>query len=83
MHKDSPDLIAARKVADHLKTNHHEILFTFEEGLKLIPEVIFHIETYDVTSIRASTPMVFLSRGAKKFITVVLSGEGSDEMFGG
>jgi len=83
MHKDSPDLIAARKVADYLKTNHHEILFTFEEGLKLIPEVIYHIETYDVTSIRASTPMVFLSRGAKKFITVVLSGEGSDEMFGG
>jgi asparagine synthase (glutamine-hydrolysing) len=81
--KDSPDLKAARKVADHLKTIHHEVIFDFEEGLKMIPEVIKHIETFDVTSIRASTPMLILSREAKKYITVTLSGEGADEMFGG
>ncbi|CAM4224395.1 asparagine synthase B [Gillisia limnaea] len=82
--KDAPDLIAARKVAKFLKTEHHEIHFTVEEGIEIIKKLIWHLETYDVTSIRASTPMYFLSKAiSEKGIKVVLSGEGADEIFGG
>ncbi len=80
----APDLIAARKAADFLGTVHHEYVFTVQEGLDAIPEVIFHLETYDVTTVRASTPMYLLSRKIKAMgVKMVLSGEGSDEIFGG
>jgi asparagine synthase (glutamine-hydrolysing) len=71
-------------VANHLGTVHHEIHFTVQEGLDAIRDVIYHIETYDVTTIRASTPMYLMSRKIKAMgIKMVLSGEGSDEVFGG
>jgi asparagine synthase (glutamine-hydrolysing) len=80
----SPDLAAARKVADHIGTVHHEINFTVEEGLDAICDVIYHIETYDVTTVRASTPMYLLARVIKSMgVKMVLSGEGADEIFGG
>jgi len=80
----SPDLKAAQAVADHLGTVHHEIHFTVQEGLDAIRDVIYHIETYDVTTIRASTPMYLMSRKIKAMgIKMVLSGEGADEVFGG
>ncbi len=80
----SPDLAAARKVADHIGTIHHEIHFTVQEGLDAIRDVIYHIETYDVTTVRASTPMYLLSRVIKSMgVKMVLSGEGADEVFGG
>lgn len=80
----SPDLIAARKVANHLSTIHHEIKFTIQEGLDAIRDVIYNVETYDVTTIRASTPMYLMARVIKSMgIKMVLSGEGSDELFGG
>jgi len=80
----SPDLAAARKVADHLGTVHHEVHFTVQEGLDAIRDVIYHIETYDVTTVRASTPMYLLARVIKSMgIKMVLSGEGADEVFGG
>jgi asparagine synthase (glutamine-hydrolysing) len=80
----SPDLIAARKVADHIGSVHHEINFTVQEGLDAIRDVIYHLETYDVTTVRASTPMYLLARVIKSMgIKMVLSGEGSDEIFGG
>jgi asparagine synthase (glutamine-hydrolysing) len=80
----SPDLAAARKVADHIGTIHHEINFTVQEGLDAIRDVIYHIETYDVTTIRASTPMYLLARVIKSMgVKMVLSGEGADEIFGG
>lgn len=80
----SPDLTAARKVANHLGTIHHEIKFTIQEGLDAIRDVIYNIETYDVTTIRASTPMYLMARVIKSMgIKMVLSGEGSDELFGG
>ena len=80
----SPDLAAARKVADHIGTIHHEIHFTVQEGLDAIRDVIYHVETYDVTTIRASTPMYLLSRFIKSMgVKMVLSGEGADEIFGG
>jgi asparagine synthase (glutamine-hydrolysing) len=80
----SPDLAAARKVADHIGTIHHEINFTIQEGLDAIRDVIYHIETYDVTTIRASTPMYLLARVIKSMgVKMVLSGEGADEIFGG
>jgi len=80
----SPDLAAARKVADHIGTVHHEINFTIEEGLDAIRDVIYHIETYDVTTVRASTPMYLLARVIKSMgVKMVLSGEGADEIFGG
>lgn len=82
--KDAPDLIAARKVAEHIGSIHHEINFTIQEGLDAIREVIYHLETYDITTIRASTPMFLMARVIKSMgIKMVLSGEGSDEIFGG
>jgi len=80
----SPDLAAARLVANHIGTIHHEIHFTVQEGLDAIRDVIYHIETYDVTTIRASTPMYLLARVIKSMgVKMVLSGEGADEIFGG
>ena len=80
----SPDLKAAKKVADYIGTVHHEIIFTIQEGLDAIKDVIYHLETYDVTTIRASTPMFLMARVIKSMgIKMVLSGEGSDEIFGG
>ena len=82
--KGAPDLKAAKEVADALGTVHHEINFTVQEGLDAIKDVIYHIETYDVTTIRASTPMYLMSRKIKAMgIKMVLSGEGADEIFGG
>ncbi|MBU1109611.1 MAG: asparagine synthase B [Candidatus Riflebacteria bacterium] len=82
--KGSPDLAAAQKVANHLGTIHHQIHFTVQEGLDALRDVIYHIETYDVTTIRASTPMYLMARYIKAMgIKMVLSGEGSDELFGG
>jgi asparagine synthase (glutamine-hydrolysing) len=82
--KDAPDLIAARKVAEHIGSIHHEINFTIQEGLDAINDVIYHLETYDITTIRASTPMFLMARVIKSMgIKMVLSGEGSDEIFGG
>ena len=80
----SPDLKAAKKVADHIGTVHHEIIFTIQEGIDAISDVIYHLETYDVTTVRASTPMFLMARVIKSMgIKMVLSGEGSDEIFGG
>ena len=80
----SPDLAAARKVADHIGTVHHEIKFTIQEGLDALRDVIYHLETYDVTTIRASTPMYLMARVIKSMgVKMVLSGEGADEIFGG
>lgn len=82
--KGAPDLIAAQKAADHIGTIHHEVNFTIQEGLDAVRDVIYHLETYDVTTVRASTPMYLLSRVIKSMgIKMVLSGEGSDELFGG
>ncbi|MEH6538210.1 MAG: asparagine synthase B [Psychroserpens sp.] len=80
----SPDLAAAQIVADHIGTVHHEIKFTIQEGLDAIRDVIYKLETYDVTTIRASTPMYLMARVIKSMgIKMVLSGEGADELFGG
>ena len=80
----SPDLAAAQKVADQIGTVHHEIKFTIQEGLDAIRDVIYHLETYDITTIRASTPMYLMARVIKSMgIKMVLSGEGADELFGG
>ncbi|WP_370546432.1 asparagine synthase B [Edwardsiella tarda] len=80
----APDLKAAQEVANHLGTVHHEIHFTVQEGMDAIRDVIYHIETYDVTTIRASTPMYLMARKIKAMgIKMVLSGEGADEVFGG
>ncbi|SUZ79716.1 uncharacterized protein METZ01_LOCUS32570 [marine metagenome] len=80
----SPDLKASRLVADHIGSIHHEINFTIQEGLDAIKDVIFHLETYDVTTVRASTPMYLMARVIKSMgIKMVLSGEGADEIFGG
>ena len=82
--KGAPDLVAAKKVADYIGTVHHEINYTIEEGLDAIRDVIYYIETYDVTTVRASTPMYLLARVIKSMgIKMVLSGEGADEVFGG
>jgi asparagine synthase (glutamine-hydrolysing) len=80
----SPDLAAAQKVAEHIGSIHHEIHFTVQEGLDAISDVIYHLETYDVTTVRAATPMYLLGRVIKSMgIKMVLSGEGADEIFGG
>jgi asparagine synthase (glutamine-hydrolysing) len=80
----SPDLKAAQTVASHIGSVHHEIHFTIQEGLDALRDVIYHIETYDVTTVRASTPMYLLARIIKSMgIKMVLSGEGADEVFGG
>lgn len=82
--KGAPDLAKAREVADHIGTVHHEINYTIQEGLDAIRDVIYYIETYDVTTVRASTPMYLLARVIKSMgIKMVLSGEGADEVFGG
>ena len=80
----SPDLAAAQEVAKHIGTVHHEVKFTVQEGLDAVREVIYHLETYDITTIRASTPMYLMARAIKALgIKMVLSGEGADELFGG
>lgn len=82
--KGAPDLEKARLVAEHIGTVHHEINYTIQEGLDAIRDVIYYIETYDVTTVRASTPMYLLARVIKSMgIKMVLSGEGADEVFGG
>lgn len=82
--ENAPDAKAARKVAEFLGTQHHEIHFTIEQGIEILDKLIWHLETYDITSIRASTPMYFLSKAITDMgIKVVLSGEGADEIFGG
>lgn len=82
--KGAPDLVKAKMVADHIGTVHHEINYTIQEGLDAIRDVIYFIETYDVTTVRASTPMYLLARFIKSMgIKMVLSGEGADEIFGG
>lgn len=82
--KGAPDLAKAREVAEHIGTVHHEINYTIQEGLDAIRDVIYYIETYDVTTVRASTPMYLLARVIKSMgIKMVLSGEGADEIFGG
>ncbi len=80
----SPDVAAAQKVADHIGTAHHPLIFTIQEGLDALEDVIRHVETYDVTTIRSSTPMYLMARQIKAMgIKMVLSGEGADEIFGG
>ncbi len=82
--KGSPDLAASKKVAEHIGTVHHEVLFTIQEGLDAIRDVIYQLETYDITTVRASTPMYLMARAIKAMgIKMVLSGEGADELFGG
>jgi len=82
--ENSPDLAAARKVAAHIGSIHHELKYTIQEGLDAIRDVIYHIETYDVTTVRASTPMYLIGRYIKSMgVKMVLSGEGADEIFGG
>lgn len=82
--KGAPDLEKAREVAEHIGTVHHEINYTVQEGLDALRDVIYHIETYDITTVRASTPMYLLARVIKSMgIKMVLSGEGADEVFGG
>ena len=82
--KGSPDLKAAKLVSEHIGTIHHEIIFTVQEGMDALRDVIYHLETYDITTIRASTPMYLMARAIKSLgIKMVLSGEGADELFGG
>ena len=82
--KGAPDLAKAREVAEHIGTVHHEINYTVQEGLDALRDVIYFIETYDVTTVRASTPMYLLARVIRSMgIKMVLSGEGADEVFGG
>ena len=84
MYIGAPDLAKAREVAEHIGTVHHEIHYTVQEGLDAIRDVIYYIETYDVTTVRASTPMYLLARVIRSMgIKMVLSGEGADEVFGG
>lgn len=82
--KDAPDLAPARKVAEHIGAIHHEIHFTVQEGLDALSDVIYHLETFDITTIRAATPMYLLMRKIRAMgIKMILSGEGADEIFGG
>lgn len=81
---DAPDNIMARKAAEFLGTDHHEIHFTIEEGVEILEKVISHIETYDIISVRSGVPMYLLSKAIiDKGVKVILSGEGADEIFGG
>jgi asparagine synthase (glutamine-hydrolysing) len=81
---DSPDLIAARKVAEYIGTTHHEFVYTVEEGIDAMPEVVYHLETFNPTTLRAGTPMYLMARKIKALgIKMVLTGEGADEIFGG
>jgi asparagine synthase (glutamine-hydrolysing) len=82
--QDSPDLIAARKVADAIGTVHHEFIYTVEEGIDSMPEAVYHLETFNPTTLRAGTPMYLMARKIKALgIKMVLTGEGADEIFGG
>jgi len=82
--EDSPDLAAAKEVAEYIGSVHHELHFTVQEGLDAVRDVIYHLETYDVTTVRASTPMYLIARKIKSMgVKMVLSGEGADEVFGG
>lgn len=82
--KDSPDLEAAKKVAEYIGSVHHEFVYTIQEGLDAVSDVIYHLETYDVTTVRASTPMYLMARKIRSMgVKMVLSGEGADEIFGG
>lgn len=81
--KGSPDLLAAKKVADYLGTEHHELEFTVQDGIDALRDVVYHLETFDITTIRASTPMFMLSKVCKQYVKVILSGEGADEILGG
>jgi asparagine synthase (glutamine-hydrolysing) len=82
--KGAPDLAPARRVADHIGSVHHEIHFTVQEGLDALSDVIYHLETFDITTIRASTPMYLMMRKIRAMgIKMILSGEGADEIFGG
>lgn len=82
--RDSPDLKMAKKVAAHIGSTHHEINFTVQEGIDAIPDVIYHLETFDITTIRAATPMYLMARKIRAMgIKMILSGEGADEVFGG
>jgi len=82
--ENSPDLEAARKVADYIESVHHEFHYTIQEGLDALRDVIYHLETYDITTIRAATPMYLMARRIRAMgVKMVLSGEGSDEIFGG
>jgi len=82
--QDSPDLIAARKVAEAVGTTHHEFVYTVEEGIDTMPEVVYHLETYNPTTLRAGTPMYLMARKIKALgVKMVLTGEGADEIFGG
>ena len=82
--EESPDLKAAQKVADHIGSVHHNFVYTIPEGLDAVSDVIYHLETYDVTTVRAATPMYLMARKIKSMgIKMVLSGEGADEIFGG
>ena len=84
LNPDAPDLIAAREVAEMIGSTHHEITYSLEEGLAEIEQLIWHTESYDITTVRASTPMYLMSKYIQKEgIRVVLSGEGADEIFGG
>jgi asparagine synthase (glutamine-hydrolysing) len=82
--KESPDLKMARKVAEQIGSTHHEIHFTVQEGLDAINDVIYHLETFDITTIRAATPMYLMARKIRAMgVKMILSGEGADEIFGG
>jgi len=81
--EDAPDLIYARRVADYLGTEHHEYVYTREEVLEALPDIIYHLESFDPPLVRSAIPCYFVSRLARDYVKVILTGEGSDEMFAG